>query len=145
MKATMMLADAAQAVGGKLYILGGGWSVTGPEPTPSAIAIKIEVPWDEGNKRHSLTLSLLDADGHAVLVPTPAGDEAVIIKGQFETGRPPGLKPGTPLDAVLAITIAPLPLKPDNRFMWQLSIDDKTTEEWQVTFTTRPERTTIQR
>ena len=29
-KVTMMLADAAQAVEGKLYILGGGWSVTGP-------------------------------------------------------------------------------------------------------------------
>jgi len=26
----MMLADAAQAVNGKLYIMGGGWSVMGP-------------------------------------------------------------------------------------------------------------------
>jgi hypothetical protein len=31
MKVTMMRADAVQAVAGKLYILGGGWSVTGPE------------------------------------------------------------------------------------------------------------------
>ena len=37
----MMLADAAQAVEGKLYILGGGWSVTGPEPSASAIAAYI--------------------------------------------------------------------------------------------------------
>ena len=33
----MLLADAAQQLGGKLYILGGGWSVTGPQPAPSAI------------------------------------------------------------------------------------------------------------
>ena len=44
-----MLADAAQAVEGKLYILGGGWSVTGPEPSASAIAAYIQVPWDRTN------------------------------------------------------------------------------------------------
>jgi hypothetical protein len=27
MKLTMLLADAAEAVNGKLYILGGGWSI----------------------------------------------------------------------------------------------------------------------
>ena len=43
---TLMLADSAQEVGGKLYILGGGWSVTGPVVPPSAVAIKIDVPWD---------------------------------------------------------------------------------------------------
>jgi hypothetical protein len=40
----MMLADAAQVANGKLFILGGGWSVTGPEPSPSAIVLKIAVP-----------------------------------------------------------------------------------------------------
>ena len=37
----MLLADSAQAVEGKLYILGGGWNITGPEPSPSGIAIYI--------------------------------------------------------------------------------------------------------
>ena len=36
MKATLLLADAAQAAEGKLYVLGGGWSVTGPGPAPMA-------------------------------------------------------------------------------------------------------------
>ena len=31
MKILLMLCDAAQAVDGKLYVLGGGWSIT---PTP---------------------------------------------------------------------------------------------------------------
>jgi hypothetical protein len=41
----MLLADAAQEAAGKLYILGGGWSVTGPQMPPMAIALKIDVPW----------------------------------------------------------------------------------------------------
>ena len=56
----MMLADAAQVANGKLFILGGGWSVTGPEPSPSAIVLKIAVPWDQANKSHHLLLSLID-------------------------------------------------------------------------------------
>src|SRR5213078_2286630 len=63
LRATLLLADAAQAVEGKLYVLGGGWSVTGPQPVPMAIALKIDVPWDQANTRHSWRLELLDADG----------------------------------------------------------------------------------
>src|SRR5688572_20974936 len=106
MKVTMLLADAAQAVGGKLYVLGGGWSMTGPEPTPSAIAIKLEVPWDLANRPHELSLALLDDDGQPVVV----GDKPLQIQGRFEVGRPAGLPAGTPLDAVLALTMGPMPL-----------------------------------
>ena len=42
MNVTMLLADSAQVADGKLYVLGGGWSLTGPDPTPSAVAIKLE-------------------------------------------------------------------------------------------------------
>ena len=37
MKVSLLLADSAQAVAGKLYLLGGGWTVTGPEPSPFAM------------------------------------------------------------------------------------------------------------
>jgi len=66
-----MLADSAQEVGGKLYILGGGWSITGPDPVPMAIALKLEVPWDRTNEQHSLLLELVDEDGNPVIVPGP--------------------------------------------------------------------------
>ena len=45
MKVTAMLADYAAAADGKLTIVGGGWTVTGPQPVPFAIAILVEVPW----------------------------------------------------------------------------------------------------
>jgi hypothetical protein len=138
MKVTMLLADAAAAVQGKLYILGGGWSITGPTPTPFAIAIKIEVPWDEANKRHKLALELFDADGNPVKVRGEHGEEPVRVEGEFEVGRPPGLKPGTPLDFTLAIGFGPIPLPPDSRFAWRLSIDGYADELWQVAFSTRP-------
>jgi hypothetical protein len=38
MKVNLLLADPADAVGGKLYINGGGWNVTGLQPVPFAIA-----------------------------------------------------------------------------------------------------------
>ena len=46
-KVTMLLCDAAQVADGKLFVLGGGWSLTGPDPMPSAIALKIDVGWHE--------------------------------------------------------------------------------------------------
>lgn len=136
----MLLADQAQAVGGKLYILGGGWSITGPDPTPSAIAIKIEVPWDQANRKHTLQLSLVDEDGQPAMVPTATGDRPVELGGEFEAGRPAGLKPGTPLDVTLAINIGPLPLLPNTRYVWRLSIDGHAEDDWRVGFTTRPPR-----
>lgn len=137
MKVTMLLADSAQAVGGKLYILGGGWSVTGPGPVPSALAIKIEVPWDQANQRHDLQIALLDVDGHPVKVPTQTGDVPLELKSQFEVGRPAGLLPGTPLDVALAVNLGPLPLRPGQRYVWRCTINGETNEDWHVAFSTR--------
>jgi hypothetical protein len=137
MKVTILLADSAQAVEGKLYILGGGWSVTGPEPVPSALAIKIEVPWDRANHRHDLQIALLDVDGQPVKVPTAIGDVPLELKSQFEVGRPAGLLPGTPLDVALAVNLASLPLRPGQRYVWRCTINGETDESWQVAFSTR--------
>lgn len=133
----MMLCDAAQAVEGKLYILGGGWSVVGPAAMPMAIAIKLEIPWDQANRPCSWRLSLVDADGHAVFLPTPDGSQQVMLEGQFEVGRPAGLPPGTPLDLPMVINIAPLPLRPGTRFEWLLDIDGNHLEDWRAGFSTR--------
>jgi len=138
MKLTMLLGDAAQAVSGKLYILGGGWSIIGPEPTQMAIAIKVEVPWTEANQRHTLQLVLVDEDGHPVGFPTPAGTQTVELSLDFGVDRPPGLKPGTPLDVPLAINLSPFPLAPDRRYVWRCSIDGRFENDWEVSFTTRP-------
>jgi hypothetical protein len=134
----MLLADSAQAVGGKLYILGGGWSIIGPGPAPSAIALKVEVPWDEANRKHHAKLELVNADNKPVLVPTITGVLPLEIKFDFEVGRPAGLMQGTPIDFASAINLGPLPLQPDHRYVWKLSIDEQHHEDWELAFTTRP-------
>lgn len=138
MKVTMLLADSAQAVGGKLYILGGGWNMIGPEPASFAIVLLIDVDWTEANQQHVLRLELLDEDGQLVQVPGPVGPQPLIINSNFEVGRPPRLRPGTPLSVPIAINMGPTPLQPDSRFVWRCSINGSTEENWQVGFSTRP-------
>ena len=135
----MLLADAVQAVHGKLYILGGGWSVMGPQPTQTAIAIKIEVPWDQADLPHTWRLELLDSDGRPVLLDTDAEGRPVEMKGEFKVGRPPGLKPGTPLDVPLALTFGALPVPPGGRYVWRLTIDGRSEDDWRLAFSTLPE------
>jgi hypothetical protein len=136
MRAQLMLADSAQAIEGKLYILGGGWTITGPDPAPFAIAVLMEVDWDETNERHTFGMNLLTEDGKPVQGP---GNEAGIrVEGTFEVGRPPGVRPGSTFNFPVAVNVAPLALSPGQRFVWQLSIDGETRPTWRVAFDTRP-------
>jgi hypothetical protein len=127
-KIVMLLADSAQAVNGKLYILGGGWSMTGPAPTPSALAIKFEVPWEAANRKHKVRIELLDSDGQSVLVPGPESPQPMLVTADLEVGRPPGLAQGTPLDSPFAINIGPLPLRP-GRYEWRCTIVESNVSE----------------
>ena len=133
----MMLCDHAQVADGKLYISGGGWSVTGPVPSPSAIAIKIDVPWDRTNDQIHLLLRLLGQDGEPVMQDGPIGPQPIQLEADFEVGRPPGLPKGTPIDIPLAMNMGPLPLSPGQRYTWELQIDNQTEDDWHLAFTTR--------
>jgi hypothetical protein len=139
MKATMLLADYSVVSDGKLTIVGGGWSQTGPEPASFGIGLLIQVPWDQANTVHSFNVELLDADGTPVFLETPEEEEqTVAFGGEFEVGRPPGLKPGTPLDFPVAMNSTPLPLEP-GRYEWRLTIDGEGRQDWTVPFTVRSE------
>src|SRR5271155_2565708 len=90
----MLLADSAQVADGKLYILGGGWSVTGPDPTPSAVAMKVMVDWHEFNTSHHWELFLEDADGQPVRFDTPDGPQPIEVRGDFSAAAPDGAPDG---------------------------------------------------
>ncbi|HXR14109.1 MAG TPA: hypothetical protein VN740_05560 [Solirubrobacteraceae bacterium] len=139
MKVTMLLADHAQAAEGKLNIIGAGWTLVGPGPAPFAIAILFEVPWDRANEQHRFRLELVDSDGEPVLTETSAGEEPLVIEGQFEVGRPPGVKRGTPLPFPLAINMGPQPIAPGGRYEWRLTVDQESDEDWRLAFSTRPD------
>jgi hypothetical protein len=101
----LIIADAVDAVNHKIYMIGGGWdrwtSHTYPSPIRLGIAIGLLVGWDETNERQHISISIIDADGEPT-VPEMGAD--------VEVGRPPGMKPGSPQRALLAINAAfPLP------------------------------------
>src|SRR5262245_29404288 len=85
----LILADAAQVSEGKLYLLGGGWDHLTVNALPAAqfvgVAVGVLVPWTETNTPHTLTLSIEDEDGNAVLGP---------LSVRVEVGRPASLPAG---------------------------------------------------
>lgn len=138
MKVTMLLADSAQAVEGKLYILGGGWSTTYPG-VPTSIAMYFQVPWDRTDDPHHFRLELLTSDGDPV--PDDAGNQ-IAVDGDFQTGRPPGITPGTPIDVPLAVGFPPLPLQPGQRYEWRLTVDGEANDDWRLAFNCQAPPTT---
>ncbi len=133
----MMLCDAAQVADGKLYVLGGGWSVTGPDPVPSAIALKIEVGWHEAEVAHHWELFLEDADGRPAMVETNEGSQPVEVRGEFTVAHPNGVPEGSPIDVALAVNLGPIPLAPATRYLWRMVIDGESLPGATLSFSTR--------
>ena len=120
MDVTLILCDFAEAVNGKLYVMGGGWNVlyAPGEPVTMAVAAIVAVPWDQTNRPHELALELLTQDGASVEVE----GEALSVTGEFELGRPPGIKPGSSLNAPFVWTFAGLVLEAGG-YEWKLSLN----------------------
>jgi uncharacterized protein DUF6941 len=95
----LILADAAQVQGEKLYMLGGGWSLIWAKEFPAqhqmAVAAGILVPWLETNARHQFRIFVHDEDGSVF------GD----VSGEFEQGRAPGLPAGTTQRVMLTVNL----------------------------------------
>ena len=125
MRTTVLLCDHAQEVGGKLYILGGGWSIYRGSPVTMALAVKISVPWEAANTPHDFAARLVTEDGGDPILTGPEGEPMptpINFQGRFEAGRPAGVPPGIDLDAPFAVNIAGLPL-PHGRYEWTVAID----------------------
>ncbi len=84
-------ADHAEAINGKLYLHGAGWTdlqqATGPAGQPAivhlGIAVSILIGWNETNRRFPLKVTLTHEDGA----------EVARVDAQVEAGRPPGIHP----------------------------------------------------
>lgn len=133
MKVTALLCDAAQvAPDGKLYILGGGWAISWApdQPLKMSLAIMVAVPWTGANQIHNLEVDLLTADNDPVLAPDGSG-EPVKAGGELEMGRPPGMKPGSDLNACIAIPFDGLVLSASD-YVWIIQINGR--EEARIPF-----------
>jgi hypothetical protein len=97
----VITADHAEAINGKLYLQGAGWTdivqPLGPGGQPGIVhmglAVSILIGWNETNRRFPLTLTVTHEDGQ----------ELTRVNAQVEAGRPPGITAGSAIRSVLAI------------------------------------------
>ena len=91
MRASIILADFAETdPGGKVHILGAGWSVTGPQPGPQAVVGFLQVPPEQAGAAILFTLRLTDQAGAVVEVQGPAGMQPMEASDQVEIREPGG-------------------------------------------------------
>ncbi len=94
----LILADAAQVADGKLFLLGGGFTFHRSGNFPSqmqfAVALSIQVPWNEAGIRYPTTLTIADEAG-VPIVP--------VLQGQFEVAKSDQIPQGTTQRAMIAV------------------------------------------
>lgn len=122
MEVTMMLCDHAVVAEGKLYIHGGGWDQISARGPSTSVALLVQVPWDEMNRKQIISLRLVDEDG-AFVTQQATGDAPVGIDAELEVGRSTGLRPGSSAGIPLAFTFPPLTLDPDRGYQWRVECD----------------------
>lgn len=122
----MLLCDYAEELGGKLYVMGGGWSrlFLPNQPVNIALAIKMLIPWNEANRAHNIGVRLVTQDEEPV--QNEQGENIQLI-GQMEVGRPPGIRAGSRIDAPLALRFQGLSLDP-GVYKWDFLVDDNVLE-----------------
>ena len=134
MDVTLVLADAAQVVGGKLYVLGGGWTWTAPSSAGQALACVIEVGPRKVPRSLRWLARLVDEAGQIVLVPTDEGDAPAYVDGDLLIDAPPD--PTDPVRIPLALTFGPMTLPPGRKLAWELLVNGEGRDSWRVWFRT---------
>jgi hypothetical protein len=136
MQAYLLLCDAAEVVGDRTFILGGGWVSHSSRMPGMAVVVLLDVPWDQANRVHEMELKLLDEDGNAISGGNPPRE--VRMQSSFEVGRPAGHPAGMPLRFMQAINFHMLPMQASQKYRWELRVDGETIA-W-ASFFTRPSR-----
>jgi len=113
----LILADKAEAIGGKLYLMGGAFDRIGlaaiPGPAQFDVAIGVLVGYGETNFKHAFELRCEDPDGKVVLQGP---------QGMLEVGRPPGMAAGAEQRALLVFA-GPFVFPAAGAYSWTLVLD----------------------
>ena len=94
----VIVADRAEGVNGKLYLMGGAWDrMVWPNlnaPIPFGFAVGVLVPWNRTNEEIPFTVAVEDEDGIKVQPD---------IHATVNLGRPPSSVLGQPFRAIVAV------------------------------------------
>lgn len=117
----LMLAEAAEAVSGKIFIHGGcverHYAAEFPTSLRVDIATSVLVGWNETNQDHRLRLAIVDEDEKPL----------VEIEAVFTPGRPPAAKPTQELRQLIAIK-GPFPIEKPGAYKLKASLDGEDQE-----------------
>lgn len=125
----LMMADRAESVNGKLYVMGGAWDQIAvadfTQPVSFSLALAVLIPWHATNERLPLTVSFESEDGAAVLPP---------LRLEVEAGRPANAVKGQSFRNLLAINgLAPFPAPGGYRARATLGDADAKSVQFRVT------------
>jgi hypothetical protein len=150
----MLMADYAQAEGGKLNVIGGGITVAGRSPNiavtaPFSLVVSVEVPPDHYDSEAAVEIILEDPAGDVVTVPGAAtDDERWPVVRVSQTARftgpivPPYLRfpeqfqQGYLPSRVYMVIGFPtgLPLPSGAAYLWRVAVDGQTRDAWTERF-----------
>jgi hypothetical protein len=131
-----LLADAVQAVRGKLFILGGGWDTlwvrSFPARHPSlAIGLRLRVPSSWGEDLLKLSVELQDADG-APMLPHP-------LSHQIRLPANPQPPSATDFGLIRSFTFNNLLFSQEGSYSFVISVDDEPVSRLRFSVRARPD------
>ena len=128
-----LLADAVQAVRGKLYVLGGGWDTLWVRSFPSrhpslAIGLRIRVPSSWGEETLRVSVELQDADG-APMLPQPLAHSVRLPTSSSGT---------TDYGLIRSFTFNNLLFQSEGSYSFVISVDDEPLSRLRFSVRARP-------
>ena len=112
----LLVADRAEVVNGKLYLMGGAWDRISPSTFPHrmilGIAIGVRIPFAYTDDQHTVAVELLQDEQRLI------GFEA-----KLTTGRPPGMA-GMDMLVPMAFNV-PVAIPDAGQLVLQASVDDR--------------------
>lgn len=130
-----LLADAVQAVRGKLFVLGGGWDTlwvrTFPARHPSlAIGLRLRVPSSWGEEYLKVSVELQDADGAPMLPQPLAHTVRLPTRAEGSTTTDFGL--------IRSFTFNNLVFRNEGSYSFVISVDDEPVSRLRFSVKSRP-------
>lgn len=145
MRIEAFLADAVQAMGGKLSALGIGWSTLSAPRFPArhdrvAVGIVLRIPPEEAKPAHRLSVRLLGPDGAArALGRRPDGGELVELDAPFSVQAT-----DVEATATFALNFDGLVFEEPGTYAFVLSVDGRERERLAFRVQTPPAPTPVE-
>ncbi len=127
----LLVADRAEVVNGKLYIMGGAWDRISPTAFPHrmimGIALGVRIPFAYTDDQHTVAVELLQSEQRLV------GFEA-----KLTTGRPPGMA-GMDMLVPMAFNI-PVAIPAEGQVVLRAAVDGRAPRRHEIRVSLRQQR-----